>query len=69
MASDRRLKLGAFMRPVSIHTGAWRYPDANFNFAHWAVLRHLLAKVPWAARPSLEGRRRLDGGRRRHNGL
>jgi alkanesulfonate monooxygenase len=26
------------MRPVSIHTGAWRYPgsypDANFNFAH-----------------------------------
>ncbi|XXX53289.1 LLM class flavin-dependent oxidoreductase [Sorangium sp. So ce124] len=34
----RTLKLGAFMRPVSIHTGAWRYPgaypDANFNFAH-----------------------------------
>jgi alkanesulfonate monooxygenase len=30
------LKLGAFMRPVAIHTGAWRYPgalpDANFNF-------------------------------------
>lgn len=30
------MKLGAFMRPVSIHTGAWRYPgalpDANFNF-------------------------------------
>jgi alkanesulfonate monooxygenase SsuD/methylene tetrahydromethanopterin reductase-like flavin-dependent oxidoreductase (luciferase family) len=26
------------MRPVSIHTGAWRYPgafpDANFNLAH-----------------------------------
>ncbi|MEI9939098.1 MAG: LLM class flavin-dependent oxidoreductase [Pseudomonadota bacterium] len=38
MASDRQLKLGAFMRPVSIHTGAWRYPgaypDANFNLAH-----------------------------------
>jgi alkanesulfonate monooxygenase len=34
----RQLKLGAFMRPASIHTGAWRYPgaypDANFNFAH-----------------------------------
>ncbi|MFC0217429.1 LLM class flavin-dependent oxidoreductase [Pseudochelatococcus lubricantis] len=34
--STRQLKLGAFMRPVSIHTGAWRYPgalkDANFNF-------------------------------------
>ncbi len=38
MSSSRQLKLGAFMRPVSIHTGAWRYPgafaDANFNFAH-----------------------------------
>ena len=38
MTSSRQLKLGAFMRPVSIHTGAWRYPgafaDANFNFAH-----------------------------------
>ncbi len=38
MSSSRQLRLGAFMRPVSIHTGAWRYPgafaDANFNFAH-----------------------------------
>ena len=38
MARVRQLKLGAFMRPSSIHTGAWRYPgaypDANFNFAH-----------------------------------
>ena len=36
MTTDRQLHLGAFMRPVSIHTGAWRYPgaapDANFNF-------------------------------------
>jgi FMN-dependent oxidoreductase (nitrilotriacetate monooxygenase family) len=35
---SRQLRLGAFMRPVSIHTSAWRYPgafpDANFNFAH-----------------------------------
>jgi alkanesulfonate monooxygenase len=35
---SRKLKLGAFMRPASIHTGAWRYPgaysDANFNFSH-----------------------------------
>ena len=34
----RQLKLGAFMRPSSIHTGAWRYPgaypDSNFNFKH-----------------------------------
>ena len=38
MTNTRRLHLGAFMRPISIHTGAWRYPgayaDANFNFAH-----------------------------------
>jgi alkanesulfonate monooxygenase len=38
MSSQRQLKLGAFMRPVSLHTGAWRYPgaypDANFNFSH-----------------------------------
>lgn len=30
------MHLAAFMRPISIHTGAWRYPggtpDANFNF-------------------------------------
>src|ERR1700736_1546325 len=36
--ASRQLKLGAFMRPASIHTGAWRYPgafaDANFNLAH-----------------------------------
>jgi len=34
--SERKLRLGAFMRPISIHTAAWRYPggtpDANFNF-------------------------------------
>src|ERR1700751_1214107 len=35
MTGIRQLHLGAFMRPISIHTGAWRYPgaapDANFN--------------------------------------
>ena len=35
---SRQLHLGAFMRPASIHTGAWRYPgawpDMNFNLAH-----------------------------------
>ena len=40
MTGSRRLHLGAFMRPVGIHTAWWRYPgaypDANFN------LRHLL---------------------------
>jgi alkanesulfonate monooxygenase len=43
---ERQLKLGAFMRPVSIHTGAWRYPgawpDANFSFAH---IRQLIRKL------------------------
>jgi hypothetical protein len=38
MTSQRQMKLGAFMRPTTIHTGAWRYPgafpDANFNLAH-----------------------------------
>jgi FMN-dependent oxidoreductase (nitrilotriacetate monooxygenase family) len=33
--TQKQLRLGAFMRPVSIHTAAWRYPagtpDANFN--------------------------------------
>jgi alkanesulfonate monooxygenase len=35
---SQQLHLGAFMRPVGIHTGWWRYPgsypDANFNLSH-----------------------------------
>lgn len=35
---SKKLHLTAFMRPVSLHTGAWRYPgaypDANFNLTH-----------------------------------
>src|SRR5262249_10314507 len=38
----KQLRLGAFMRPVSIHTAAWRYPggtpDANFNLK--ALIRY-----------------------------
>ena len=38
MTAPRQLHLGAFMRPVGIHTAWWRYPggypDANFNFQH-----------------------------------
>lgn len=38
MAETKKLHLTAFMRPVSLHTGAWRYPDsypdANFNLSH-----------------------------------
>jgi FMN-dependent oxidoreductase (nitrilotriacetate monooxygenase family) len=40
MSRDRQLHLGAFMRPIGIHTAWWRYPggypDANFNFEHLA---------------------------------
>ena len=43
MTSRRKLHLGAFMRPVSIHTAAWRYPggtpDANFNLQ--ALVRYV----------------------------
>jgi alkanesulfonate monooxygenase len=46
MSTKRQLRLGAFMRPASIHTGAWRYPgaypDANFNFAH---LKHFAQRL------------------------
>jgi FMN-dependent oxidoreductase (nitrilotriacetate monooxygenase family) len=38
MTGNRQIHLAAFMRPATIHTGAWRYPgafaDANFNFQH-----------------------------------
>src|ERR1700685_644941 len=38
LMAKRQLRLGAFMRPLVIHTGWWRYPgsypDANFNSQH-----------------------------------
>jgi alkanesulfonate monooxygenase len=38
MVMVKQLHLGAFMRPVGIHTAWWRYPgaypDANFNLKH-----------------------------------
>jgi FMN-dependent oxidoreductase (nitrilotriacetate monooxygenase family) len=46
--AKRQLRLGAFMRPVSIHTGAWRYPgawrDANFNFPRLRYLAQTLER-------------------------
>ncbi len=48
MTEGRTLRLGAFMRPVSIHTAAWRYPgawaDANFNFAHYVRMIQTLER-------------------------
>lgn len=46
MFEPKKMHLTAFMRPVSLHTGAWRYPgsypDANFNLAH---LRSFIQKL------------------------
>jgi alkanesulfonate monooxygenase len=46
MSDGRKLRLGAFMRPTTIHTGAWRYPgawpDVNFNFP---LLKRLTRKL------------------------
>src|SRR3977135_4485986 len=53
MTASRQLKLGAFMRPVSLHTGAWRYPgaypDANFNFAHLKRFTQTLERAKFDA--------------------
>ena len=58
LASDktmpsRQLHLGAFMRPVSIHTAAWRYPgawpDANFNYAHLRRFAQTLERAKFDA--------------------
>src|SRR3954451_7816061 len=48
MSEKRQLRLGAFMRPVSIHTAWWGYPrawpDANFNFQHIKRLAQTLER-------------------------
>ncbi|HEX3439098.1 MAG TPA: LLM class flavin-dependent oxidoreductase, partial [Pseudolabrys sp.] len=53
MSGSRQLHLGAFMRPVSIHTGAWRYPgsypDANFNFGHLKHFAQTLERAKFDA--------------------
>src|SRR3546814_17816787 len=53
MTRSRQLHLGAFMRPISIHTGAWRYPgawpDANFNLAHIKRLERTLEAAKFDA--------------------
>ena len=49
MSDDRKLRLGAFMRPTTIHTGGWRYPgayaDANFNLGH---IKHFAQRLEGA---------------------
>jgi alkanesulfonate monooxygenase len=48
VSARKQLRLSAFMRPVSIHTGAWRYPgawpDANFNFERLKQLAQTLER-------------------------
>ncbi len=45
---SQQLHLGAFMRPVGIHTAWWRYPgawaDANFNLEHMVQLIQTLER-------------------------
>src|ERR1700733_5093738 len=53
MTESRQLHLGAFMRPVGIHTGWWRYPgaypDANFNFEHLKRFAQTLERAKFDA--------------------
>ncbi|KAJ9293251.1 hypothetical protein DTO271G3_7974 [Paecilomyces variotii] len=50
---SKQLHLTAFMRPVSLHTGAWRYPgaypDANFNLNHLKSFIQKLEKAKFDA--------------------
>lgn len=50
---SKSLHLTAFMRPVSLHTGAWRYPgayaDANFNFSHLKSFAQKLERAKFDA--------------------
>ncbi|WP_207540520.1 LLM class flavin-dependent oxidoreductase [Sabulicella rubraurantiaca] len=51
--SRRQLHLGAFMRPVTIHTGSWRWPrawaDANFSFPKLKALAQRLEAAKFDA--------------------
>jgi FMN-dependent oxidoreductase (nitrilotriacetate monooxygenase family) len=48
MTAQKQLRLGAFMRPVGIHTAWWRYPgalpDANSNVKHLTRLAQTLER-------------------------
>jgi alkanesulfonate monooxygenase SsuD/methylene tetrahydromethanopterin reductase-like flavin-dependent oxidoreductase (luciferase family) len=67
--AKKQLKLGAFMRPVSIHTGAWRYPgaypDANFNFAHIALGHDVSQLDPDGPLPDIPESNASKSGRER----
>src|ERR1700751_4722268 len=53
MSGSRRLHFCAFMRPTTIHTGAWRYPgafpDANFNLDHLKRFAQTLERAKFDA--------------------
>src|ERR1700748_817372 len=53
MTGSRQLHLGAFMRPVGIHTAWWRYPgadpDANFNLKHLVHFIQVLERARFDA--------------------
>lgn len=46
---SRYLRLGAFMRPVMIHTGAWRYPGARANARDRGITQSRMSSILVAA--------------------
>ena len=69
MTGSRQLRLGAFMRPVGIHTAWWRYPgaypDANFNLKHLIRFAQTLERGrfdAWFMADHLGGPEHADGG-------
>ena len=69
MTTARQLRLGAFMRPVGIHTAWWRYPgaapDANFNLQHLVRFAQTLERGrfdAWFMADHLVGLEHADGG-------
>ncbi len=70
MPEKRMMRLGAFMRPVGIHTAWWRYPgaypDANFNLKHIIRLAQKLEAGKFDERSSCGrpsgGAEHADGG-------
>src|SRR5262245_57382119 len=53
MGASRQLHLGAFLRPVCVHAGAWRYPgaapSAGFDFGCYARFAATLEQAKFDA--------------------
>ena len=55
MPGQRQMRLGAFMRPVSIHAGSWRYPEALLSASALDALRDLTQASARAAQVETPG--------------